>query len=345
VDVDALLAEFYPRFYGPAAEPMAAYWGAINAAWDDTIATEHEFFVAPAIYTPDLVAELGRHLAEAEALAAPLAAKSEPTPADRLILDRVRFTRLGYDVLLAYTQMVQAAASECDYQQAVAAGERGLAAREELTAMNGTFTTYKSIGESGPAWWPGEVQQYRELLEFTTGPKGTLVAELPLEWAFRRDPHDTGVPSGWATQMPDLTWWNEQPDRGSIDSHMRNPGHWETLRTDLYAQAQGVVSPDYHNSNGIAWYQTPVELTAEAAAGKLHVRFPGLFNECWLYVNGYLVAHREQRDLWWYNDYRFEWDVDLTGHVQPGQNSIVLRINNPHHAGGMFRRPFLYRPL
>jgi hypothetical protein len=39
-DVDALLAEFAPKFYGPAARPMAAYWGAIHEAWADTIVTE-----------------------------------------------------------------------------------------------------------------------------------------------------------------------------------------------------------------------------------------------------------------------------------------------------------------
>src|SRR5262249_36508837 len=41
-DEDALLAEFAPKFYGPAAKPMAAYWGAIHEAWANTIVTEHE---------------------------------------------------------------------------------------------------------------------------------------------------------------------------------------------------------------------------------------------------------------------------------------------------------------
>ena len=57
-DVDALLKDFYPAFYGPAAAPMADYWGAIFAAWRDTGVTEHEAMAAPAIYTPALVAKL-----------------------------------------------------------------------------------------------------------------------------------------------------------------------------------------------------------------------------------------------------------------------------------------------
>src|SRR5947209_2834689 len=165
-DVDALLDEFYPKFYGPAAKPMAAYWGAINKAWADTIVTEHEHFLIPAVYTPALVDELGKHLEEAEKLVGPLAAKKEPTRNEKLYVERVRFTRLGFEVLDAYTAMVHAAAAECDYRSAVAAGERGLAARQKLAEMNPTFTT-RVVGvaaetdKSGAAWWPGEVQQYR----------------------------------------------------------------------------------------------------------------------------------------------------------------------------------------
>jgi hypothetical protein len=31
--------------------------------------------------------------------------------------------------------------------------------------------------------------------------------------------------------------------------------------------------------------------------------------------------------------------------LKAGKNSIVVRIHNPHHMGGMFRRPFLYRAI
>jgi len=42
------------------------------------------------------------------------------------------------------------------------------------------------------------------------------------------------------------------------------------------------------------------------------------------------------------SDYKFEWDVDLTNKLKPGENTITVRLNNPHHFGGMFRRPFIY---
>lgn len=343
-DMDALLVDFYRKFYGPAEKPMADYWNSINKAWEDSIITEHEYFVAPAIYTPELLARLRKDLEEAEAIVLPLRVnKIVLTRSQGQYLERMKFTRLGFEVLNNYMAMVHAAATDGDYAAAVAAGKKGLAAREELTKMNGTFTTTRL--EGGYAWWPGEVQQYQELLPFTNGEKGKLIAKLPLEWAFRRDPLDTGIMSNWARKPVDLSWWKKQAGKGSIASHMNNPGEWETLRTDLYAQAQGVLYPNYNNYNGYAWYATEVKLNAAQIAGKPHLRFPGIFDECWLYVNGELVAHRDQQAMWWINDYRFEWDVDLTGKLKAGANNIFVRYFNPHHMGGIWRRAFLYSAL
>ncbi|HSI36423.1 MAG TPA: hypothetical protein VK986_22760, partial [Tepidisphaeraceae bacterium] len=240
--------------------------------------------------------------------------------------------------------MVRSAATDCDYKLAVVYGERGLAAREQLTELNPTFTTYKKIGERGYAWWPGEVKQYAELAPLTDGTKGTLVTKLPLEWSFRRDPGDVGLKEGWAKQAPDLAKWEKAA--GPIPEWKRRnavAGDWEVVRSDLYLQAQGILDKDMGSYTGHGWYHVPVELTAEQTAGDVRLKFPGLFNECWLYVNGEEVAHREFKGLWWRNDYRFDWEVKLEGKLKPGKNAIVLRIHNPHHMGGMFRRPFLYR--
>lgn len=349
-DVDKLLAEFYPKFYGPAAVPMAAYWTAINRAWEDSIVTEHEHFVAPAIYTPALVKTLKQQLEAAEALLKPIASKAQPDRQEKQFLDRLKFTRLSFNLIEGYIAMTTAAATETDFKAAAAAGDRALATRLELANMNPTFTT-RVVGvaaesdKSGPAWFPGEVKQYRDLLALTDGSKGKLIAKTPVEWAFRRDPNDTGLPSGWAYREPDLGWWKGQQDKAGTAVHQNNPGHWEMLRTDFYAQAQGVITPDFHSYTGHMWYRTDLDLKAGDTQGKVRLMFPGLFNECWLYVNGSLVAHREQRTMWWYNDYKFEWDVDVSGQLKPGKNSVTLRLHNPHHFGGLFRRPFLYRPV
>lgn len=344
-DVDALLAEFFPNFYGPAARPMAAYWNAIFAAWKETLVTEHEYFVAPAIYTPELIERLKTHLAAGTAALAPLKAKSVLSRNEKLYLERMRFTELSFAVIENYGAMVRAGAGQGDYRAAAAAGERALQAREQLTAMNPTFTTYKRIGEKGASWLPGEVQQMRDLAALVDGTKGRLVLRTPTSWAFRRDPRDTGLARGWAYTRADLSQWNATGSRLPAAARKDYPDAWEMLRTDAYLQAQGIRHPDAQSFSGHYWYQTELELTAEQVAGDVHLMFPGLFNNAWLYVNGKLVAHRTAREPWWKGDYRLEWDVPLTGQLKAGKNLVTLRGFNPHHYGGIFRRPFLYRPV
>lgn len=118
---------------------------------------------------------------------------------------------------------------------------------------------------------------------------------------------------------------------------------WEMLRTDVYAEAQGIRHPNAQDFTGFMWYKTDFTLEAGEERGAVYVMFPGLFNECCLYVNGSLVGYRSFPDVWWLSDYKFESDVDLTGKLRIGKNDITLRCNNNHHFGGMFRRPFLYR--
>jgi hypothetical protein len=342
-DVDAMLAEFYPNFYGiAAAASMARYWNAIFAAWKATLVTEHEYMVAPAIYTPELIETLRAELRSAEWAVAPLVNKRELTRNEKLSLQRMQFTRASFDLIDNYLAMVRAAATDADYPLAVVAGEKALAAREKLTEANPTFTTYRRIGEKGPAWFPGEVEQMRRLSTLTQGPKGKLIARFPVEWAFRRDPNDTGLARGWTYERADLAFWEAAKHAATPENRKDYGNYWETLRTDRYAQAQGIRHPDGQSFTGYLWYQSELQLSAQQTGGNPRLMFPGLFNACWLYVNGQLVGSRPFPERWWLADYSFEWDADLAGHLRPGANLFALRCRNPHHFGGMFRRPFLY---
>lgn len=341
-DPQALLDDFYSRFFGPAARPMKAYWDAIDRVWRETIVTEHEYFVAPAIYTPRLVAELGRDLESAERTLGPLRAKTEAELSrnEKAYLARLKFVRLGFEVMRNYMDMVRSAASDANYVAAQEAGERGLKARNELTAINPAFTTTRL--ESGYAFWPGEVKQYRELAPLIDGEKGRLIAKLPLEWAFHRDPRGDGEKRGFAVAPVDLTYWRAHGGEYTVETRKDYPDEWEVLRTDLYVQAQGIRFPNQRNYVGDIWYRTKFELTPDQVASSPHLMFPGLFNACDLFVGGKKITSREQRPLWWQNDYRFEWDVALTGAVVAGENDLALRCHVPVHMGGIFRRPFLY---
>ena len=343
-DVEALLDEFFGRFYGFAAAPMRRYWQAIYKAWSDTIATEHEFFVIPAIYTPELIDKMRMDLGEAESLAAARSGRTDLDRGERQIRERLRFTRLSFEVITHYAGMTRAAATNGDYAAAVTTGELGLAARDALTAMNSAFTTTRL--EEGAAWWPGELDQYRTLRGLTNGEAGTLVRRLPLVWALRRDSDGNGDAQNLTTGPVDLSRWHS-----AANSVITNPwsrrdfaGDWEEIRTDLYAQAQGVLQPDGTGFRGVLWYRVDVDLGAHETEAPLRLMLAGIVGACRLYANGVVVAQRTQDPLWWFNDYRFEWDTDLTKRVKPGLNEIALACRTDGHVGGLFRRPFLYRP-
>lgn len=345
-DVDQMLTEFYAKFYGPAAGPMGRFWNTIYKGWEDTLATEHEFFVAPAVYTPEMINSLRKDLADAQALIKPLEGKANLSRNEKLYVQRMKFAQYQFGVLDNYMKMVHLAAAEADYKGAVAAGKQALKVRDDMTDMNPTFTTYRKMGNDGWAWFPGEVQQYEVYDKLTNGTTGKLVQKLPLEWNFRRDPNDTGYPRGWKDVTPDMTYWNKNKDQYQGVKRKDYPiTEWEVIRSDIYAQAQGILHPDYQSFTGYMWYQTPIDVTAADAAKSVHLMFPGLFSEAWLYVNGEMVAYRPQGQIWWLNDYRFEWDVDLAGKLKAGKNNVVLRVRNTHHNGGLFRRPFLYEPV
>jgi len=340
-DITALENRFYKDFFGPASGPMQRYWSSVYEAWAETVATEHEIHIFPAVYTPELVQGLRRELETAERIF-----ERPPKRPNRGIRElqweeRMRFLRRSFDILDAYAKMTQSAAVDCDYHAAVRQGERGLAVREELTAQSEIFTSYKRIGESGAAWWPGEVDQFRKLARLTRGEQGTMLQPMPLAWLFRTDPENRGVVERWFDSPVTVAPW----DGTTLDwRDVRDgQGDWQWLLTSVYVQAQGVFDQFHQSYTGTAWYRVHVNLPSEVDRQSIHLMFPGLFNEATLYINGKEIARRTgYHPIWWLNSYEFEWDVALAGVLRPGRNTFALRIDNPHHMGGMFRRPFLY---
>jgi hypothetical protein len=200
--------------------------------------------------------------------------------------------------------------------------------------------------EKGYAFWPGEVQQYKELQPFMNGEQGRLIARLPVEWAFHRDPRRVGLQSSYLLGAIDLAFWRSREGEYDLASRKDYPlDQWEIARVDSYIQAQGVRATDGQSYTGDLWYRTVVELSDAAITSNPRIRFPGLFNACELYVNGRETARRSQNALWWLEDFRFEWDVALGDRVRAGANELALVCHDEHHFGGVFRRPFIYAPI
>ena len=97
LDVDALLDDYYEKFYGKAAEPMKKYferWEKAFVDYDDHLSPfgyKHVSIAAREIYTADVLADCERYLKEAEKLAD-----------EKITQERVHMARVTLD----YTKMV-----------------------------------------------------------------------------------------------------------------------------------------------------------------------------------------------------------------------------------------------
>ena len=112
-----MLKEFYRRFYGPAEKPMRRYWETWEAAMAKQPCGGYAWL---AMFTPELLAETGTLLDEAERLAA----------TDETVKARIALHRIGYRFTDAFTRMRLHGAKE-EWQQAVDAGNEAIKIVEE----------------------------------------------------------------------------------------------------------------------------------------------------------------------------------------------------------------------
>lgn len=98
-DVDALLGEYFWRFYGKARDPMRRYFDLWEDAMRNTSAAGDRGYAWLSMFTPALVSEAGLLLEQAETLAA--------TDTEK-VRRRVAFARTGFGYTEAYAQMLDA---------------------------------------------------------------------------------------------------------------------------------------------------------------------------------------------------------------------------------------------
>jgi hypothetical protein len=97
-DVDALLEEYYSRFYGKAAPAMRRYWERWEQAMIATAAEGDGGYEWLRMFKSALVAETGGYLDEAERLAAGDSEK---------IRRRVAFVKIGHGYTEAWTEIIE----------------------------------------------------------------------------------------------------------------------------------------------------------------------------------------------------------------------------------------------
>jgi hypothetical protein len=316
LNVDALLNEFFVHWYGAAAKPARAYWDALEKAIEETPLVGHEDRILPYVYSPGLVAELEKQVAQAEKLADTETVKKH-VRADRLILEHLK----------DYLAMTRAEWA-CNFAEAVKQADGMLAQRKALHALSSFYCEPDDAKpESGFYYWGLGARKayYHKLADRVTGKTGDLVAVLAEKTAFRTDPRDEGRFADW------------------YDPALEDKG-WEHLLTTRPFYAQGYMDKQSHPYLGAMWYRFTVDVPASANGKKVRLYFPTVETEAWGWVNGKFVGYRPYHEAY---ERPNEIDFDVTAALMPGRkNSIVLRVftglSATQAASGLVSRGFLY---
>jgi hypothetical protein len=318
LDADAVLNDFFTKWYGPAAKPAVAFWDALEKTLEETPMLGHEDRILPYVYSADLLAQLEKTQQEAERLADSEAVKKH-VRADRLILEHLK----GY---LAMHRAEWA----CNFPEAVRQADSMLAQRRQLHALSSFYCMPDDKkADSGFYYWGINARRdyYRKLADRTTGKTGELIAVLPEEAAFQLDPRDAGRFARW--YLP------EHADKT-----------WERWKTTVPFYINGHRDKNGYPYMGAMWYRLTVDVPASAKGKKVVLYAPALETEAWGWVNGKFVGHRPYREAY---ERPNELDFDVTAALVPGQkNLVVLRLhtglNAAQQAAGMTSRLFLSAP-
>lgn len=309
-DVEAIKKDFYGNFFGAEAGPFVQqWWDACEQLLGGSEMHAHEDWLLDHLYTVEFTHRL-RPLVDQ-------AAKAKKTPGQQA---RFEAFALIADHLEAYAARNEAE-KQLDYVEALKQAQRMEDDTAKLTAMYSFFIGPKTHPDFNNGW----MKRYEEFIKMTNGEKGTLIANIPLETRFTRDPHNEGLVAEW--YRPEF-----------------NDQQWGLKNTHITWDAQDEPETEKgHDYDGYGWYRIEIDVPAAAAKKPARLQLGGVINEGWVWANGEYAGHRH-RLLWWAGRKPLEMDVDLTGKLKPGKNLITVRVRNEAEIGGLLRRGFLWAP-
>ena len=325
-DVDALMEDYYSRFFGPATEPMKAVHTRIEAARDrttDWMTWTSVILDWSTIYTDDLFApaDRGSSLPALMELAGTRAAGHEPfatriaaftAMTDYMVrLHQVMtLKRAGeFDQALAVLETLAETRTRAtaiqpdllpDDPQWVLNDQRGEAAlRQHLAGMASRFGSSAAGGD--------DAAMGRRLAlapRFAGQPTGDsvvgqagAVAESSAASAEQVEAgHDAATPApfGFLTDPHNVGLF-EQWQRGDVGGDMT----WRPIDLTYDWTQQGYIDAEGYGYNGFGWYRFPLDLTGqdEASTKDALLYFPSVVcKDVWVWVNGHLVYSPADRD-------------------------------------------------
>ena len=310
-NVEELKKDFYTTFFGPdAGLYVQAWWDACDNALLN--ANTHSTAVRwiSHIYTKEFVDSIRHYVAGAQS--------SELTNKQRERVDA--FVAIAEN-LSAYAEF-QVAAEKMDFKKAAEELENMMLKHEELATMYSFFISPRKM-KKHPGFGPKLKQAFEQLDAMTNGDKGELVAPLPIEMRYVRDPFNEGVITEWYAPSLDDT-------------------NWDKLNTFFVRNSQ-VESEDErgHGYTGHAWYRVNFKIPKRFADKPIRFHLGGVQGEVWAWINGQYAGRRDSRSKWSIQRH----DMDVTDLVQPGKkNQMTIRVWNQTNIGGLYGRSFFWSP-
>ncbi|MDO8586579.1 MAG: DUF4838 domain-containing protein [Armatimonadota bacterium] len=313
-DVDAILADFYEKWFGPAAAPMKDYYEALETAFDSVSCHGHEDVILTEVYTPKLMARLADDIARAESTA------GSDTEKGHVLVER-----LGFDHLRMYVDSLQAK-KDLRFADAAKLMERMWAVKLRMRKISNCFGW--SPTPYGMDW---EAKRMHRLAAKTDGKEGNMLAPLPEMARFRTDRHDVGRSDRWM-----------EPDY--------DDAKWQICGTTTGWQSQALkdedglslLTKDGHPYRGYSWYRFTVDVPTVPQGKQARLFLPAFVNQGWAWVNGQYAGRTNYQQAWFRPQ---EMDLDVTSFLKPGKNVIAVRVlclEEYFGANGLYERPFLY---
>ena len=315
-DVDALLKEFFAKFYGPAAEPMERYTMLINDALRDADHHTGGSWDLLHIYD-DPVRKAARKALR----------KARRRAGSGLHGTRVRVASEGWDYFVAFAEVLERRRRH-DYAGSKAALERarGLVGRLS-TAYEIPMLRTQAKSVSAARFLERFCAQATDEASTRVTGGNALVAGLNETWDFLQDPQALGETMGL----------HREEVKG---------GNWRKVSTSSSWGNQGLR---YYF--GEAWYRQEVEVPRKHAGKKIMLWFASVDDAAKVWVNGRLlgISPGAVFDIDAHGGSTRPFEFDATEALHPGaRNVVTVRVRrnkvNELGTGGIMGPVMFYTP-
>jgi hypothetical protein len=263
-DPEALLADFYKNFFGPAAVPMQQFGESIETMLDsspDNFAYQPFNWDWSATYPREKIAALAPLLDRAEQLV--------NTPEQK---QRVHLYRVLHNYMTQYSR-VYALQHEGKYSEALAVFETLPKLIDEAQAIQPGLMPpdVKWIADEGLGYVHLK-NRLAKLADRASGEKGELLGRAPAQAQFLPDPKNVGLFEQW--------------QREDVGSKLK----WNPIDLRRDWGLNGYRDNEGYAYDGIGWYRMALRVK-KPTQGRAQLTVPLVFAEkIWIWVNGQLVA-------------------------------------------------------